>query len=89
MSFKITHIRLSDNNATSEESITAVKLSNGSEETKADVVTHIDQGSEYYYTQSNGSKAVVETVHPVGSDPYIRTKANNTTKDNLFSLPRF
>lgn len=89
MSYQITHIRLSDNNATSVESIIEVKLSDGSKETKAQVVIYIDRGMEYYYTQTNGSKADVETVHPVGKDPYIRTKANNTTKDNLLSLPRF
>lgn len=31
----------------------------------------------------------VESVHPQYGAPYIRTKANYTTKDNLLSLPRF
>ncbi|WP_164667692.1 DUF3892 domain-containing protein [Virgibacillus doumboii] len=89
MSYRITHVRLSDNNATSTEAITHVKLSDGTVETKAQVVKYIDQGMEYYYTKTTGSKAVVETVHPVGRNPYIRTKANSSTKDNLLSLPRF
>lgn len=89
MAYQITHVRLSDNNATSTEHIIRVKLSDGTEETKAQVVKYIDQGMEYFYTVGGNSKAYVETVHPVGRDPYIRTKANSTTKDNLLSLPRF
>lgn len=89
MSYKITHVRLSDSNATSTEAITDVKLSDGREETKAQVVERIDKGDNYYYTQSSGSRAEVETVHPEGKKPYIRTKANRSTKDNLLSLPKF
>jgi hypothetical protein len=89
MAYQITHVRLSDDSATSTEHITDVRLSDGAEETKAQVVKYIDQGMEYYYTQSTGSRADVETVHPTGRTPYIRTKANNTTRDNLLSLPRF
>lgn len=89
MAYQITHVRLSDDNTTSTEHITHVKLSSGVVETKAQVVKYIDSGMEYYYTLSDNSKAYVETVRPVGRDPYIRTKANNTTKDNLLSLPRF
>lgn len=89
MSYKITHVRLSDNNATSTEAITDVKLSDGREETKEEVVKSIDKGNRYYYTQSMGSRAEVETVHREGKKPYIRTEANRSTKDNLLSLPKF
>ena len=89
MDNKITHVRLSESNATSTEAITDIKLSNGNTETKAQAVRFIDQGKEYYYTQTTGSRADVDTVHPFGRNPYIRTKANSSTKDNLLNLPRF
>lgn len=85
---QITHIRLS-NNGYSTEHITHVKLYAGTVETVDQVVKYIDTNFEYYYTTGGGSKAIVESVHPVGKPAYIRTKANNTTKDNLLSLPRF
>lgn len=88
MSYQITHIRLSSTGY-SNEHITHVKLSSGVQETVQQVVSYIDAKFEYYYTSANGSKAIVETVHPVGKAAYIRTKANNTTQDNLLSLPRF
>ena len=89
MAYQITHIRLSETYTTSVEKITSVKLSDGTVESKAQVVKYIDQNMEYFYTQSDNSKAIVETVHPVGRDPYIRTKRNSSTTDNLLSLPKF
>jgi len=89
MPFQVTHIRLSNTFSDSAESIEKVKLSSGTIETVAEVVKRIDYGYEYFYTQVDGSKALIETVHPIGGDPYIRTKANKTTKDNLLSLPEF
>lgn len=90
MPSKITHIRLSENYATSSDRITHVKIDFGTIETVEQVIYYIDSiPMEYYYTDSNGSKAVVETVHPTIGKPYIRTKANNTTSDNLLNLPRF
>ncbi|MDY7222069.1 DUF3892 domain-containing protein [Halalkalibacterium halodurans] len=89
MAYQITHIRLSDSYSSSTESISHVKLSGGTVETKQQVVRYIDQGMDYYYTQAGGSRASVETVHPTGREPYIRTKANTSVKDNLLSLPRF
>lgn len=87
-SCQITHIRLSSNGYSAEH-ITHVKLSTGTAETVAQVVGYIDSNYEYYYTTGGGSKAIVESVHPVGRPAYIRTKANNTTKDNLLNLPQF
>ncbi|MGG1878276.1 DUF3892 domain-containing protein [Paenibacillus cisolokensis] len=89
LSFKITHVRLSDSNSSSTEHITHVKLESGTVETTEQVVRYIDLNWEYFYTAAGGSKAIVESVHPTGRAPYIRTKANSTTKDNLLSLPRF
>lgn len=89
MANRITHIRLSSNYASTTEHITHVKLYGGQVQTKADVVRYISSGYQYYYTRVDGSKAEVEVVRPSGREPYIRTKGNHTTKDNLLSLPRF
>jgi hypothetical protein len=88
-SYQITHIRLSNPTATSTEHITHVKLSTGIIESVPQVVAAIERGHEYYYTTSPYTRATVEVVRPTGRPPYIRTKANQTTRDNLLSLPRF
>ena len=89
MANEITHVRLDNSSSTSEEHITDVRLSNNVEQTVQTVVKKLDSHTEYYFTAKNGSKAEVEPVHPAGKSAYIRTKANNTTNDNLLSLPRF
>lgn len=89
MAYQITHIRLSDNNLARSEKITDVKLSNNSIQQVSEVVKWIDLGLEYYYTTATYSIANVEAVHPSIGNPYIRTKANKTERDNLLSLPRF
>lgn len=88
MAYQITHIRMSQS-TTSTEHITRVKLADGTEETREQVVKYIDQNMEYFYTKSSGYKAIVESVHPSGRPAYIRTKGDSTTADNLLSLPRF
>lgn len=75
--------------ASKESDIEKVKLSGGTVESVTEVVKFIDKGYEYYFTSSQGHRTGVETVHPSYSDPYIRTKANQTTSDNLLSLPKF
>ncbi len=89
MSRRITHIRTSEAYSTSTDKITYVKLEDGKVESVEQVVMYLDMNIEYYYTTSNYSKALVESVHPQIGRPYIRTKANHTIKDNLLSLPRF
>lgn len=89
MAYEITHVRLTSEYQNDEEHITDVKLSDGTEETVTQVVHFIDALMEYYFTARNGSHADVESVHPSGRNPYIRTKPNHTTTDNLLSLPRF
>lgn len=87
--YKITNIRLSDEYPSTTEKITHIKLSDGDVETIAQAVRYIDDKHVYYYVNSYGNDTKVETVHPYGRDPYIRTEANNTTKDNLLSLDKF
>ena len=88
--YQITHVRVSDDNATSVEKITHVQLNDGTPFTVSQIVKFIDKGHDFFYTHGYFlSKALVEAVHPTNRDPYIRTKANSTTNDNLLNLPRF
>ncbi|HFD1693321.1 TPA: DUF3892 domain-containing protein [Enterococcus faecium] len=89
MAYRITHIRVSGNYATSTDKITHVQLEDGTVESVAEVVRFLDQNLEYYYTTSTYSKALVESVHPSYGQAYIRTKRNSTEKDNLLNLPKF
>ncbi|MGC3434453.1 DUF3892 domain-containing protein [Enterococcus faecalis] len=89
MAFKIIGIKVSDNNSTSTDKITHVKLEDGKKESVEQVVKQLDTNTEYYYTTSNNSTALVESVHPQNGCAYIKTKANNTEKDNLLNLPKF
>lgn len=89
MAYEIVKVSLKSVFSPSESDIERVKLSDGIIEPVSQVVDFIDSGFEYYFTSSNRQKTEVETVHPSNSDPYIRTKANQTTSDNLLSLPRF
>ncbi|WP_179394971.1 DUF3892 domain-containing protein [Lacticaseibacillus absianus] len=89
MAYQIVAIRTEGFGATTTDKITAVKLSDGITETVSQVVTYIDAKMEYYYTTSTGSRADVESVHPVQGNAYIRTVRNGTTQDNLLNLPEF
>lgn len=87
--YHITHIRTSEKNATTTDKITHIKLESGTEETVEQVVRYLVAKMEFYYTTSSNLTALVEAVHPTHGQPYIRTKANHTKKDNLLNLPRF
>ncbi|MEB8060599.1 DUF3892 domain-containing protein [Staphylococcus xylosus] len=89
MAIEIKKIRLTSNANNGTEKISEVLLHNGDSETVAQVVRYLDSGLEYFYTTSYNSKARVESVHPTGRSPYIRTVGNGTETDNLLSLPRF
>ncbi|MCX2666580.1 DUF3892 domain-containing protein [Leuconostoc mesenteroides] len=89
MAYEITHVRVDGEYNKSEDHITDVKLSDGTFESVHQVVGFIDGRMEYFFTDHLGSKAQVESVHPSGRPAYIRTKPNQTTTDNLLSLPRF
>ncbi|GHG90251.1 DUF3892 domain-containing protein [Comamonas sp. JC664] len=54
--------------------------------TRAEMVAWIDNGNEARVrVGSNESKVEVVRANP----PYLRSSPNNTTADNLLSLPRF
>ena len=88
MPYEIKKVRLSTG-GTEEKHINCVLCGSGIEETRAEVVKLIDNKIRYYFTTGVGKQADVETVHLAYGDAYIRTKADNTIKDNLLSLPRF
>ncbi|AWN66981.1 DUF3892 domain-containing protein [Lactococcus lactis] len=90
--YQITHIRVSDNNATSTEKITHVKiLANDPAYTVNDIIGLIQQGHQFFYTTTpyQTTKSFIEVATSSLGNKYIRTKANYTTRDNLLSLPRF
>ncbi|MFB4159271.1 DUF3892 domain-containing protein [Geomicrobium sp. JSM 1781026] len=87
---EITHIRVSDENAQSTERIVQVRLRNSEEPTTEKVVHDIrNENDSYFYTTSSSTKAEVEAVPSSTGRYYIRTKKNETTKDNLLMLPKF
>lgn len=89
MAYQIIAVRLDFEFYKTEDHITEVKLYDGTIETVPQVVKYIDSNYRYYFTSSNRNEVDVEAVHPNSGAAYIRTKPNNTTRDNLLSLPRF
>lgn len=89
--YQITYVRVSDNNATSTEKITDVRLLGGYADcTVAQIINYLESDNDFFYTTAyQTTKSFIEPVYPTGRTPYIRTKANSTTTDNLLSLPRF
>lgn len=89
MVYKITHIRLSDNFASSTDKITHVKLESGVVETVAMVAYFIDWGCKYSYTNKSGKEIFVTSVHPSIGIPYIQTLGRLSESDELLELPVF
>jgi photosystem II stability/assembly factor-like uncharacterized protein len=59
--------------------------------TRPDVIRRIEAGTEVYTIGADGSRAEVEVMQPDRTHPiqYLQTVPDNTTADNLESLPRF
>ncbi|WP_416053882.1 DUF3892 domain-containing protein [Duganella violaceipulchra] len=55
--------------------------------TVAEVVGLVDGGYRFYVEDRLGVRAYVEVVRPLWHLPYIRTHRDDTTSDNLLSLP--
>jgi hypothetical protein len=55
--------------------------------TVAEVGALVDMNSRFYVEDRYGARAYVEVVRTQGHVPYIRTHKDNTTSDNLLSLP--
>ena len=84
---RITNIRL-QTPGTGTEKITHVKLASGQSYSVADIVGYLKTGNyAFFYTLENGYRGEVTYVE--ANPPYIRTKPDRTTVDNLLNLPRF
>lgn len=59
--------------------------------TRPEVIRRIEAGTEVYTIGRDGSRAEVEVMQPDQTHPiqYLQTVPDNTTADNLESLPRF
>jgi hypothetical protein len=53
---------------------------------KPTAVAHVDKYPNTVYVAGGGTSAYVETVAN-GLHPYLRTKGDGTTSDNLLALP--
>jgi hypothetical protein len=60
------------------------------QKTRAEVVADIRAGATYYTDEDLGPRAILEVVNPsILSVPYVRTRPDCTTANNLLTLPRF
>jgi hypothetical protein len=56
---------------------------------RRDVVNAIDHLHwTFYTTDAFGNVGILETVHPLHGDPYVKTWRDNVVTDNLLQLPR-
>lgn len=71
--------------------ITEVKTSDGREWTRDAVLADIRSGADSFYTEAGGERAsVIDIKCPYCNfGDYIKTTADETTADNLLSLPPF
>ncbi len=71
--------------------ITEVKTAGGTVLTRAEVVSRIKNGTESFCTKAGGKEplVVVVTCPHCFNGSYIRTTEDDTTADNLLSLPSF
>jgi hypothetical protein len=60
---------------------------NGGVSPRSDMVGWIDNGVVATVHNPYGTDATCRTVHPQYGAPYVQTKPDNTTADNLLSLP--
>jgi hypothetical protein len=90
----ITHIRLAENGFAPEH-IIRVRWEDTNNTAKPtgemDIPTTIswlEQGNHAYVSVGRDT-AEVTVVRPSSGRPYIKTRPDHTTRDNLLSLPRF
>ena len=54
----------------------------------AEAIRRIDLNALEFYVSTAAGSTYVEVVRPYGRDPYIKTIADRTQKDNLLNLPQ-
>lgn len=92
MTYKVTAVRTEQPAGYSHPHIAKVKLSGGTVETRAQVITYIREHKMTYVTSAPGvpeAKVIVAGCPKCGSGDYITTEPDSTEKNNLLDLPRF
>lgn len=93
MAYQITAVRLEDGPALGyDPHIAMVKLSDGTVESRAQVITFIEQYKMTYVTSAPGvpeARVVVGNCPRCSTGDYITTEPDWTTANNLLELPRF
>lgn len=90
--YRITHVRTEQPYGYSHPHISHVRLSDGTVETRAQVIKYIEQYKMTYVTYRPGypeAKVVVANCPRCGSGDYITTEPDYTEDNNLLDLPRF
>ena len=90
--YRITAVRTEQPAGYSHPHIAKVKLSDGTIETRAQVIRYIREYKVTYVTWAVGvpeAKVVVAGCPQCGSGDYITTEPDWTTANNLLDLPRF
>jgi hypothetical protein len=74
---------------THEQHITDFKLDSGTQMSKISMILYVEMSPDTFYTNEDKKKAYLEIATSTSGTRYVRTKPDNTTKNNLLSLPRF
>ncbi|MGR6764450.1 DUF3892 domain-containing protein [Paenibacillus sp. T2-29] len=74
---------------THEQHIVRFKLESGTEMDKDTMIAFLQFNPDTFYTYVVGKKAYVTVALTEAGSPYVKTKADDTTANNLLSLPRF
>ncbi|MFB5761024.1 DUF3892 domain-containing protein [Paenibacillus medicaginis] len=88
MESKIIAVRV-EHPGTHERHIVRFRLESGSEMEKEAMVAFLLFNPNTFYTYADGKKAYVMVAFTEAGKPYVKTKADDTTANNLLSLPRF
>lgn len=88
MASRITNVRVAQP-GTHEQHITDFKMDTGTAFTKSQMVAYVSMSPGSYYTSADGKRAEVIVAQSENNVPYVKTKPDSTTKNNLLSLPRF
>lgn len=92
MAYQIIAVHLEDGPKTGDRHIAKVKLSDGTIETRAQVIRYIEQYKMTYVTSAPGvpeARVVVASCPHCSASDYITTEPDWTTKNNLLELPEF
>ncbi|MEC0139738.1 DUF3892 domain-containing protein [Paenibacillus macerans] len=73
---------------THEQHITHFKTNAGTVMDREQMLLMLAFGA-VYYTLEDGKRAELETAQTDSGTPYVKTKPDYTTRNNLLSLPRF